>query len=84
MKYIILSLLLLTGCSFTKTNEISKKITYYTASIEETEKGVEFTMKKPGKVTMEKGDIEYTYDSKAESWFSKVMGILTLGAVGAK
>ncbi len=41
--------------------------------------GVTFDSARPAKMTMKKGDIEYTYDSQTESWVSKIIGILTLG-----
>ena len=48
-------------------------------SIVETESGVIFKSARPAKMTMTKGDKEYTYDSQSEGFFSKLMGILTLG-----
>lgn len=73
MRYLLL-LIFLVGCATLSS----------TGKIIKTEKGVEFETDRPAKMSMKKGDTEYIYDSQSESWFSKVMGILTLGAMGAK
>lgn len=52
-----------------------------TGTITVVDNGVVFDSPRPAKMTMKKGDIEYTYDSQAESLFSKLMGILTLGVL---
>ena len=73
MKYLML-LIFLTGCA-TLNN---------TATIKKTETGVKFETSRPASMTMEEDGKKYTYDSKAESLISKIVSILTLGAIGAK
>ena len=55
-----------------------------TATIKETEKGVVFKTNQSVSMSMEKDGKKYTYDSKAESLMSKIVSILTLGAIGVK
>ena len=55
-----------------------------TATIAKTETGVKFNTSQPCEMSLKEGETEYKYNGKSESWFSKVMGILTLGAVGAR
>ncbi len=50
-----------------------------TGTITVLDNGVTFDSPRPAKMSMKKGDIEYTYDSQTESWVSKIIGILTLG-----
>ncbi len=50
-----------------------------TGTITVLDNGVTFDSPRPAKMTMKKGDTEYTYDSQSEGFFSKLMGILTLG-----
>ena len=55
-----------------------------TATIEKTETGVKITVSQPASVTMEKDGEKYTFDSKSESLISKIVSILTFGAIGAR
>ena len=50
-----------------------------TGTITVLDDGVTFDSARPAKMTMKKGEVEYTYDSQTESWVSKIIGILTLG-----
>ena len=66
-----LMILSLTGCATVKG----------TGVITVVDDGVEFTSSKPAKMTMKQGDTEYTYDSQSEGLISKIISMLTLGAV---
>ena len=86
MRYLIIFSLLFMGCAFTKS-EGAKEVVLSTASIVETDTGVEFNTSRPVKMTMkkgEKGEVEYTYDSQTESLISKIVSIFILGLVGSR
>ena len=85
MNYLPTTLLIgicLSNVSCAGTKATATKATYYTASIEETEKGVTFTAKKPTKMSLKREGVEYHFDSQSESLISKIVSILTLGAIG--
>lgn len=49
--------------------------------------GVRFKTSSPTKMTMKKdkdGNVEYTFDSQAQSWLSKLIGALMGGLVGRR
>ena len=66
----LLSLLIMGCATLSPTSTITVK-----------DDGVTFSSSRPAKMSLKKGDTEYTYDSQAESFFSKLMGVLTLGAM---
>ena len=71
---LLLVISLLSGCaSLTQQGKIT-----------EVDKGVVFETARPAKMTMEKNGATYTYDSQAESITSKIISILTLGAISTK
>ena len=76
MKYVILSIFLLTvtGCA-TLNN---------TATINKTPSGVEFNTSQPCEMTMKEDNVEYTYNGKAESLISKIISVLTLGVISTR
>lgn len=78
--FLLFSLLFSGGCaSLRNASPVSN-----TSSILEIENGVEFTANKPQKMTYKKGDAEYTFDSQAESWISKILSVLSIGWLGTK
>lgn len=70
MKYLLI-LVFLMGCSTLSS----------TGTITVLDDGVVFDSPRPAKMSMKKGDVEYTYDSQSESWVSKIISIMTLGVI---
>ena len=71
---LLLIVLLLSGC----TTLVNK------ATITKTKTGVVFTADQPCEMSIKEGDIEYLYNGKSESWISRIVSILTLGALSKK
>lgn len=80
----LLFLFCLSSISCATLKGTAKETVTNTSTIEKTETGVKFNTSKPCDMSMKEGETEYKYSGKVESWFSKVMGILTLGVVGVR
>ena len=82
-----LMILSLTGCATVKgtggavSDQVIGKVA---GEIIVVETGVQFKMKKPGKMSMKDGDKEYTFDSQKEGWLSRLMGAFAFGAVATR
>ena len=46
--------------------------------------GVDFHTPRPGDIAWERGDVKFSYNTKAESFISKLMSLVGLSAVGSR
>lgn len=82
MKYLLILLLALTGCSSTKA------ITNPSSSIIIDKRGdkevVTFLSKDKSEMTYKRGDLEATYNNQTQSLMSRILSAVTLGVVGTR